>query len=48
MKQIIYNVLVNGISVGLTFKLTEAQDWKASTTSRNVKIYKVDYYASRT
>lgn len=44
MSKVIYNVFIGGYSVGMTFKLTEAQSWvKASTFPGEKKITKVIY-----
>lgn len=44
MKRVIYNVLIGGTSIGLTFKLAEAQQWlKESMYTGSKKIVKVAY-----
>lgn len=43
----IYNVLVNGFSVGMTFNHSEAVGWSQHATSKDVKIIAVPYRMER-
>ena len=42
----IYNVLIGGCSIGLTFKLAEAQDWVRSSMFEGTKEIRAVNYTS--
>lgn len=43
----IYNVLVAGISVGMTFNVTEAREWQKGSMHPDTKVVPVPYTADR-
>lgn len=47
MQTVIYNVVIGGVSVGMTFSITEAENWVKRTMFKGEKkIYPVAYNAT--